>query len=299
VKKKPKAMAGVLRPKAYTARTADKYELYQLAVQDAAWEARFARRTYKSMRRGREPAVLREDFCGTALICATWARDRGRCAIGVDLDGDVLAWGLRNNIHTPGHGESGYVVSAKSDELSSRIKLHRADVRTQVLGFGADVTLALNFSYFVFKQRDKMLDYFTSARSCLAPGGIFILDFLGGPGAMEEVEEETKVDGPGGRFTYVWDQHKLTPKTGDWDTRIHFEFRDGSVMRDAFTYDWRLWSLPEIIDILREAGFAHVDTYWEGWTKDGKAGNGIFRKDRSSENCDTWVTYIVASNEGA
>ncbi len=40
-----------------------------------------------------KPLVLREDFCGTAMLSHEWvARDVERTAWGVDLDADVLAW---------------------------------------------------------------------------------------------------------------------------------------------------------------------------------------------------------------
>ena len=44
------------------------------------------------------PEHLREDFCGTALISATWCRgDCRRTAIGLDIDRQALEWGLDHN----------------------------------------------------------------------------------------------------------------------------------------------------------------------------------------------------------
>ena len=54
---------------ALTARTADKQVLYQESVQDTETEASFLARTFDKMR-GRPAKSLREDFCGTALLCA-------------------------------------------------------------------------------------------------------------------------------------------------------------------------------------------------------------------------------------
>jgi len=56
----------------YTAKTADKYELYQRAVQSADQDVSFLFDTYKSLR-GKEPKHLREDFCGTCLMSGHWA----------------------------------------------------------------------------------------------------------------------------------------------------------------------------------------------------------------------------------
>jgi hypothetical protein len=36
----------------------------------------------------------------------------------------------------------------------------------------------------------------------------------------------------------------------------YFAHREGSALRDAFRYDWRIWSLPELRDLLNEAGFS-------------------------------------------
>jgi hypothetical protein len=45
------------------------------------------------------PEHLREDFCGTALVAATWCRrDVRRTATGVDNDPLVLQWGMARNV---------------------------------------------------------------------------------------------------------------------------------------------------------------------------------------------------------
>jgi hypothetical protein len=108
---------------------------------------------------------------------------------------------------------------------------------------------------------------------------------------MEEEEEEREIEAG---FTYVWDQRRYVPATGDYEAHIHFRFSDGSQIRRAFSYDWRLWTLPEVKDVLHDAGFAHVETYWEGTDAAGEGGNGIFRRSRRGENCPAWVTYFVA-----
>jgi hypothetical protein len=65
-------------------------------------------------------------------------------------------------------------------------------------------------------------------------------------------------------------------------------------MKKAFTYKWRFWHLTEVMDLLRDAGFSRVDSYWEGTDEDGESGNGIYRKSKKGENCLSWVTYVVA-----
>ncbi|MEC8855079.1 MAG: class I SAM-dependent methyltransferase, partial [Planctomycetota bacterium] len=127
----------------------------------------------------------------------------------------------------------------------------------------------------------------------LRPGGIFIMDAYGGSESFEEQEEERDLDG----FVYVWDQNHYNPITGDVVNHIHFRFPDGTEMNKAFTYEWRLWTLPELQEILREAGFQSVHVYWEGTVEDGEEegeGNGEFTQTRVGEACQGWIAYLVA-----
>ena len=64
------------RPR-YSARTADKYDLYQKAVQSADTDVEFLARVFKSTR-GRPALHFREDFCGTGLLSSHWIRQSPR-----------------------------------------------------------------------------------------------------------------------------------------------------------------------------------------------------------------------------
>ena len=64
-------------------------------------------------------------------------------------------------------------------------------------------------------------------------------------------------------------------------------------MPRAFTYDWRLWSLPETRDVLADAGFRKTIVYWEGEDAKGD-GDGNFRPAKTAECCATFVAYIAA-----
>ena len=77
------------------------------------------------------------------------------------------------------------------------------------------------------------------------------------------------------------------------DCHIHFAFEDGTRLDNAFDYSWRLWSLAELRDIMYDAGFTTVDTYWEGTDEDGE-GDGNFRKKKHAENEETFIAYLVA-----
>ncbi|MCZ7685175.1 MAG: class I SAM-dependent methyltransferase [Sandaracinaceae bacterium] len=99
-----------------TAKTADRHVLYQVAVQAPDFEVELLDSHFKR-RVGRKPVSLREDFCGTALLCSEWVKsDEARTATGIDIDESVLAWGREHNLGPLG-------------EAASRVALVRGDVR--------------------------------------------------------------------------------------------------------------------------------------------------------------------------
>lgn len=230
--------------KASMAVKADRYKLYESSVQCAETEVDFVEYEFKKLR-GRRPALLREDFCGTAAVCFEWAsRGQENTAIGVDIDGEVLNWANEN--HLP----------LLKGAARSNVKLIRGDV-LKVTTPQQDVILAMNFSYWLFKERKLLLAYFRKVRKNLELDGIFFLDCFGGSDAYRELKERTKLDG----FTYVWDQAAYNPVNSDISCHIHFHFPDKSKLERAFTYDWRLWTLPEIRELLLDAGFSEVIIY--------------------------------------
>lgn len=263
-----------------SAATSDRYELYELAVQDAEGECALVDQAWKE-RRGRVPRVVREDFCGTALVCREWVRRNPRnIAYGVDLDPDVLQWGAAA-------ARKGRKKLSQSQ--LKRIHLVQGDVRT-IRTQPVDSVLAMNFSYSVFKTRDGLREYFRAARAALVKDGLFLLDAYGGSDSYLEIEEPRDLDG----FTYIWDQNHVNPITGHVINHIHFAFPDGTKMKNAFTYDWRLWSLPELQEILREAGFRDVVVYWEGTNEETGEGDGEFTISDRGEACAGWIAYLVA-----
>ncbi len=256
--------------------SSDRHALYQRAVQCPEADVRFFDRIYRSWN-GSLPRLLREDFCGTAAVAAAWVRQRpDNRALGVDLDRPTLEWGVRNNLHPLG-------------EIAGRVRLIRADVRS-VRRPKADIVVALNFSYFVFKTLADLRSYFRTVRSALQPGGIFILDIFGGSAAQALTTETRRRPG----FTYIWEQASFDPISADTTFHIHFRFRDGTTMRRAFTYDWRFWTIPEVREALRDAGFGRSEVYWEGTERRTGKGNGIFRRATTAASDPGWVAYIVA-----
>lgn len=250
--------------------TVDPFELYSISVQDPESEIRFISQKFEELR-GRPARTVREDFCGTGKFAAEWVKSADdREAWGVDLDGETLAWGLEN------------LVSAQ--QLDGRVHLIEGNV-LDGLGPKVDCSVAFNFSYWCFKRRPQMLEYFKVVRERLVDDGILVLDCFGGLEGPQDATNRVAHDG----FTYVWEQTGFNPLTNECNCAIHFEFKDGSRIDRAFTYDWRMWSLPELRDVLEEAGFSKVRIVWEE-----EEDSGDFTEPEVVDNDDLWWTYIVA-----
>ncbi|HSC87687.1 MAG TPA: class I SAM-dependent methyltransferase [Polyangiaceae bacterium] len=265
----------VKKPK-YTAKTADKHELYQLSVQAPDHEIEFVDQIFRT-RFKRRPLTLREDFCGTALLCAAWVKSNAeRTATGVDIDGPTLDWGRAHNL-------------APLGDAAKRITLLQEDVRKPRKA-RFDVINALNFSYWIFTTRDSLRAYFEVVRKGLGPQGMFVLDAYGGWESQQPMLEPRRI---AAGFTYVWDQDQFCPISHAVTNYIHFEFKDGTKLEKAFTYEWRFWSLPEITELLREAGFGDVRVHWDVAGDDEEEHYKVLGR---AENQPGWLVYVTASN---
>jgi hypothetical protein len=259
-----------------TASTSDIHDLYERSVQEPEAESDLVDQVWKEIR-GRKPHHIREDFCGTAAVCMDWVKRRpSNTAEGVDLDQDVLDWGLVRSL------------KLLKPSQRRRMKLVRGDVRTARTR-PVDSVLAMNFSYMVFKTRAELLVYFKNSRRRLVKDGLFLLDAYGGSESYLEIEEDRNLDG----FTYVWDQRHFNPINNHVINHIHFRFPDDTKISKAFTYDWRLWSLPELRDVLIDAGFKDVAIYWEGTVQRTGEGNGVWTRSTQGEACQGWIAYVV------
>lgn len=253
---------------------ADRHILYQDSVQCVESEIDFVEKTFSQLRT-RKPISLREDFCGTMNTSCEWIRrSKSHVAVGVDIDASVLEWGKEHNLST------------LEPSQSKRMTVCNDNVLTVDTG-KVDIVLAMNFSYWCFKTRDLMKRYYQQVHKTLADDGIFFLDAFGGYEAFQLMEEEHDYKG----FTYIWDQAAYDPITGDCTCHIHFKFKDGSKMKQAFTYEWRLWTLPEIQELLKEAGFSKVSVYWDTAEEDD---DEDFVPCEHGEPYAGWLAYIVA-----
>lgn len=259
------------------AQQADKYVCYQQSVQEPEAEIPVIQRVFRK-HRGRAARSMREDFCGTGAMACAWVRDHSEnTAIGIDLDPECLSWGRQHN------------VGALAPDQQARVKL----IEGNVLDVGhepVDVTVAFNFSYFLFRTRPEILRYLESARATLASDGILFLDAYGGV----EAQQPKIVRRPCRGFTYVWEQRSFDPIQNWGRNYIHYEFPDGSAIPRAFSYDWRIWTIPEIREILADAGFSRSEVYWEGTSRSTGQGNDVFSRRESADADPAWIAYLAA-----
>ncbi|MBI9021027.1 MAG: class I SAM-dependent methyltransferase [Verrucomicrobia bacterium] len=266
----------------------DLHYLYEAAVQGVGADLDFAARVFKK-KNGRKAADLREDFCGTAALACEWvSRSPKHRAWGVDIDQPTLDWGLAHNV--PYIGEN-----------AGKLDLICGDVLTAKTP-PADLVLALNFSYCIFKTREQLRNYFIKARSALKKDGLLVLDIYGGTEAIEAKLEPRDVGAFTAKdgtkipvFEYTWDQNIYNVIDHHVVNYIHFDIPKVGKIKKAFTYDWRLWTLPELQELLFEAGFESAEVYLHGWNKDGES-DETYRPRKNYENALGWVAYIVGIN---
>lgn len=219
----------------------DRHELYEHCVQSPAELAAFLQILH-----GRSPRVLREDFAGTAAVSRAWvASSEEHRAEAVDVDAEVLS-------------RAGPI---------ERVERMCADVRTaEVRAATIDCVFAGNYSIGEIGERTELVEYLRASRRRLRHGGLFACDTYGGESAFRTGVLERRHPGPGGTILHhVWEQRAADALTARVVNALHFRIeRDGEIVaeqHDAFVYRWRLWSVPELVDALREAGFARTSVH--------------------------------------
>ena len=261
---------------------ADKFRLYQEAVQMPDHEVGFFIQAYTDARK-RQPFTLREDFCGTFAVSCEWVKsDQKRTAIAIDSCPETLQWGRDHNL------------SMLDNEQQTRVTLHEDDVRIETTP-KVDVLAAQNFSFWFFKTRHEVLDYFRVALLNLAEHGIMVIDMMGGSECCVEglTHHQTIREGKNG-FKYQWKQVSFNPINSDACCSISFSFPDGSKLRDAFVYHWRMWTIVEVREILMEVGFSKTHVYWavDGEFEFDRDG-GWQRREKAPSDA-SWTAYLVA-----
>ena len=216
----------------------NRHDLYELCVQSPKDLVPLLRAIH-----GDDPVVLGEDFAGTAAVSHLWV-ERGGCnAIAVDFDEETLA---RRGEH-------------------ERIVKHLCDVRE--VSDPCDLLFVGNFSIGYLHTRGELVEYLRHCRARLeASGGVFVCDTYGGESAYTLGGVHRAHPMAGGKLCrYTWEQHAADPTTGFVTNLIHFRVERAGViefeLEDAFVYEWRLWSIPELRDAMEDAGFSDTQVY--------------------------------------
>lgn len=222
----------------------NRFDLYELAVQSPVTQARFLR----ALHRGK-PTMLREDFCGPASIARAWlelpASPHHR-ACGVDRDAEPIDHARRK-------------AADRNLLEGDRMTFEVCDVRASRTR--ADIVAAFNFAACELHDRATLLEYLRHVRATLNPGGLLACDLYAGANAFSAGSSATTIETPQGPVRYVWHQRRADPVTARVENAMHFRLPDGSKMRNAFVYHWRLWSASELRDAMLDAGFAGAEAH--------------------------------------
>lgn len=254
----------------------NRFDLYEWAVQSPQMQARFVRAVH-----GGDPRVLREDFAGPAAIARAWVLlDGANRAVAVDRDPEPLAHAMvRLREAVPGAGERLTLVERDVREARDR----------------ADIVVAFNFGACELHSRRELLEWLGAALVSLEPGGVLVCDLYAGAEAFLPGETEQTVNTPAGPVVYRWEQRDADPLHGRVRNAMHFDLPDGRRVQNAFEYDWRLWSPPELRDAMLEAGFAQVDAYLAYGDAVDAEGDPFPRAHAPwDEADDTFVAYLAA-----
>jgi hypothetical protein len=262
------------------AANADKFLCYQKSVQSPENEVEFFEQAFKEAYR-RKPRSLREDFCGTFAVCCKWVKSgKKRTAVGVDLCPDTLKWGTANNL------------AKLKQSQADRVEILEQDVRV-INKPRVDILAAQNFSFWIFKKREEVVDYFKAAYANMNDEAVMVMDMMGGPECYnEDLTDKRKIVKGKKGFSYHWQQARFNPINADCSFYIHFQFADGSKMKKAFEYHWRFWTIPEVREMLAEAGFSKSLVYWEVLDEDGEDTDEWAISESASSDL-SWICYVV------
>ena len=255
----------------------DKYDLYLNAVQSPEGDVQFYRERYKEFFGApKKGLTLREDFCAGGAISCEWVKlHKDNTSCGLDLDDEPMSYGRAN-----------YIAKLKPDQ-QKRVALIKKNVLEKGLP-KAHIAAATNFSYYIFRDRKTLTTYFKNVYSSVHSKGLFIVDMFGGTACTDASQDRIPIRSG---FTYYWEQKDFDPATNYANFGIHFRYK-GKLYKNVFTYEWRMWSIPEIKEIMLEAGFDDVAIYWEGSKRDG-SGNGKFDRVTEGEACLSWIAYVI------
>ncbi|PIA16573.1 hypothetical protein COEREDRAFT_97433 [Coemansia reversa NRRL 1564] len=295
-KKRPKTMAEM----------ADKHQLYMQAVQNPRKEVRNLDSIYRTLsarfltdvdrldddgplhcqRRG--AMTLREDFCGTAVLCAEWVRARAvpdRRAYGVDIDSEVVDYAWKHVLCSSDYDNDSRARVICSDVMDVHARDTAPDSSAIMWIPRVDVIAAFNFSVCYFHQRSDLVRYLKHSLANLNDFGLLFCDLFGGSEITQPLVSRIR---DLGSFKYLFRQHNYDLCTNTVQISLGFKMKDGSMLKDCFSYRFRLYSLCELKEAMLEAGFDHVSV-WTSTKKNPEDESNSDDDDDSDETQDSEV----------
>ncbi len=305
-----------------------KLELYQHAVQHPAAEVGFLLRAYHHYRRD-FPTTLKEDFAGGAAVAATFvALDENHRALAVDAHGPTLRWAQTRARRELGDraidlhllcADVLAVATPKVDVIaalnfSTFIYHGRASLRRyfqharRSLATGGVVVIDAYGGPGAMAPGVQKRHVKPATANRVAEGAAHAVSGdrratnANAPPNSRRRERRTsltlcaaptRLRDAVPAFDYLWEQRDYDAVTARVDCRIHFAFRDGRLLESAFRYDWRLWTLPELVELMREAGFAKAEVWCDEYDADTGQSDGQYRPLKSMPPREDWVAYVV------
>ena len=258
-------------------------DLYEVCVQSPKHVVDLLRAIH-----GEEPLLLGEDFAGSGAVSRAWVAQSGEHrAWCVDRDATALS---------------------RCDGVE-RLQTRAADVTDE--SAAVDTIWVGNFSIGYHHDRPSLMAYLRHVRSRLKPSGVFVCDTYGGETAYtrgevhryHQLPKQLAPDGAGGwRVRYTWEQREAHPLTGMVTNALHFRIERAGVIEteliDAFIYHWRLWSVPELRDAMREAGFTSTGVYGQLPEAVDDQGRPYIRPMDDADDVDDSFIVCVAGRVG-
>ncbi len=258
----------------------DHHALYLASVQDPLSDVARVAKIYKKLN-SKDALSFREDFAGTFALSCCWVQAGDKnSAIAVELDQGTLDYGVNNYYAHLCESEQRRLTYFCQDSISKTSPV--------------DICAAFNFSYCLFHTRKQLIRYFKEVHRSLESEGLLFLDIFGGSDSEIPEVQERMVDNNDqlAPFTFEFVRESFNPIDRKSHYHINFKYNSGEELLKAFQYHFRMWTITEIRDCLKDAGFSESYVFWEDCGEDGW-GNGEFFETNKQENTLNWNAYII------
>ncbi|KAJ2384044.1 hypothetical protein H4S02_005005, partial [Coemansia sp. RSA 2611] len=205
-----------------------------------------------------------------------WVRSRSlhdRRAFGIDIDPEVIEYAQNHVVNAVDDGSRIQLVCGDVLDVGSE------DGTNSLAPPRVDIIAAFNFSVCYFHQRCDLVRYLTHSLNNLRDFGLLFCDIFGG---AEATQSQVRRVRDLGSFKYQFQQHSYDLQTNIVHFSLGFKMKDGSMLKDCFTYKFRIYSLCELKEAMLEAGFSRV-SIWIATKRSEESSNEASDGERSSD----------------